>query len=99
MTRRQKIKDIYNDLKDGLRFCELCETKNLNGEVVGYHQGISFSMGWDGRYIYVRNYGQWAVKATQKELEWTLRDVNLDNVVTESEFEKKSGERFFGWGI
>ena len=94
MTRRQKIRDIYNDLKDGLRFCELCETKNLNGEVVGYHQGISFSMGWDGQYIYVRNYGQWAVKATQKEL-----DVNLDNVVTESEFEKKSGERFFGWGI
>ena len=49
--------------------------------------------------IYVRNYGQWAVKATQKELEWVLRDVNLDNVVTESEFEKKSRERFFGWGI
>lgn len=50
MTRRQKIRDIYNDLKDGLRFCELCETENLNGEVVGYHQGLSFSMGWDGRY-------------------------------------------------
>ena len=99
MTRRQKIRDIFNDLKSGLRFCELCETKNLNGEIVGYHQGISFSMSLDDRYIYVRNYGQYAVKATQKELDFVLRDADLNNVVTESEFEKKSGERFFGWGI
>jgi hypothetical protein len=99
MTRRQKIRDIYNDLKGGLRFCELCETKNLSGEIVGYHQGISFSMSWDGRYIYIRDCGLYAVKATQKELDYVLRDVDLNNVVSECEFEKKSGEHFFGWGI
>ncbi len=99
MTKRERIRQIFNELKSGIRFCELLETKNLVGDVVGYHQGKSLSCPWPYNYIYVRNYGQWAHKATLENLTWELRDCNLDKLVTESEFEKKSGEAFFGWGI
>jgi hypothetical protein len=99
MTKRQKIKEIFDGLKADIRYCELVETKNLNGEVIGYHQGLSFSMDFFGRYIYFRNYGQWADKATLKELTRELEDCNLDMIVTEKEFEQKTGKSFFGWGI
>jgi len=99
MTKREKIKQIFNDMKSGLRFCEMLETKNLIGEVIGYHQGKSFSCPWPYNYIYVRNYGQWADRANLQELTRELDDCNLDMIVTESEFEKKSGKSFFGWGI
>ena len=99
MTKREKIRNIFKKLKDGERMCEMIETKNLNGEVVGYHQGLSFSCPWPYNYIYFRNYGQWADRANLQELSYELDGCNLDMIVTESEFEKKSGESFFGCGI
>lgn len=97
MTKRDKIRDIYKELKYGSRMCEIIPTKNVNGEVVGYHQGLSFSC--DDEYIYFCGAGSWAVKASQQRLARELEDCDLDNIVTESEFEKKSGEHFFGWRI
>ena len=99
MTKREKIRNIFNQLKDGEKMCEMIETKNLCGTIVGYHQGKSFSCPWPYNYIYVRNYGQWADKATLQELSRELEDCDLDKIVTEREFVKKSGKEFFGWGI
>lgn len=99
MTKREKIKEIYQKLKSGTRMCELLETKNLNGEIVGYHQGLSFSYDFFGRYIYCRNYGHWAIKASLERFTEELKGCNLEMIVSESEFEKKSGKTFFGWGI
>lgn len=98
MTKREKIRNIFKKLKEGVCMCEMIETKNLCGKVVGYHQGKSFSCPWPYNYIFVRHYGQWADKATISELSWELRDCNLDMIVTDSEFEKKAG-KFFYWGI
>jgi hypothetical protein len=97
MTKREKIKDIYKTLKSGLRMCEMIETKNLSGEVIGFHQGLSFSC--DDEYIYFLGSGSWAVKSSLKKLEFELDGCNLDMIVTESEFEKRSGQKFFGWRI
>ena len=81
------------DLKDGVRMCVVNRHENF------VSQGLSFSCPWPYAYIYFRNYGQWAHKATLENLAYELENVNLSDVVTESEFEKMSGERFFGWGI
>lgn len=103
MTKREYLHMIFEDLKCGLRMCEIIPTKNLSGEVVGYHQGLSFSCDWNGHwsnsYLYFRGAGSWAKKATLQNLAYELEDCELDNIVTESEFEKKSGKNFFGWRI
>lgn len=99
MTKREKIKDIYEKLKSGFRMCEMIPTRNVDGWIVGYHQGLSFSC--DGKYIRFLGAGSWAIKASLKSLTEELRfwGCDLRLIVTESEFEKRSGEKFFGWRI
>lgn len=94
MRRRERIREIMNTLKSGVRMCVVERHENF------FRQGLSLSCPWPYNYLYCRDYGQWAHKATLENLTYELEDVqNLDDVVTESEFEKMSGERFFGWGI
>ena len=93
MKRRERIKEVMNTLKSGVRMCVVDRHKNF------VSQGLSLSCPWPYNYLYCRDYGQWAHKATLENLAYELDGVNLDDVITESEFEKISGERFFGWGI
>lgn len=93
MKRRERIREIMNTLKEGVRMCVVERNENT------ISQGLSFSIPWPYTYLYCRNYGQWAHKATLKNLTYELDGCNLDDVVTESEFKKMSGKDFFGWGI
>jgi hypothetical protein len=97
MTRKEKLREIFSDLKDGLRFCVVERHENF------VSQGKSFSCDWNGHwsnsYIYFRNYGSWAHAATLANLAYELEGVDLNDVITESEYEKLSKERFFGWRI
>ena len=82
-----------NTLKEGIRMCVVERHENF------VSQGLSFSCPWPYTNLYCRNYGQWAHKATLENLANELDGCNLDDVVTEKEFEKMSGKDFFGWGI
>lgn len=82
-----------NTLKEGVRMCVVNRHENF------VSQGLSLSCPWPHTYLYCRDYGQWAHKATLENLTNELDGYNLDDVITESEFEKLSGQRFFGWGI
>lgn len=97
MTRKEKLREIFSDLKDGLRFCVVERYENF------VSQGLSFSCDWNGHwsnsYIYFRNYGSWAKTASLASLTDALEGVDLKNVITESEYEKLSNEKFFGWRI
>ena len=93
MSRRKRIREIMETLKSGVRMCIVERHENF------VSQGLSLSCPWPHTYLYCRNYGHWAHKATLENLTYELDGHNLDDLVTESEFEKMSGERFFGWGI
>ena len=97
MTRKEMLRYIFSELKDGLRFCVVERNENF------VSQGKSFSCDWNGHwsnsYIYFRNYGSWAKAATLANLADELDGVDLNDVITESEYEKLSGEKFFGWRI
>lgn len=75
--------------------CELVEVKDQDGKVVDYRQGLSLHMDCFGRCIYCRNFGQWAVGATIDDLTMQIKDCNLDMMVTQAEFENKTGKSFF----
>lgn len=97
MTRKEKLREIFNDLKDGIRFCVVNRFENF------VSQGLSFSCDWNGHwsnsYIYFLHYGSWAKKATLSSLADALDGVDLNDVITESEYEKLSNDKFFGWRI
>ena len=97
MTRKEMLRYIFSELKDGLRFCVVERHENF------VYQGKSFSCDWNGHwsnsYIYFRNYGSWAKTATLANLADELDGVDLKDVITESEYEKLSKEKFFGWRI
>ena len=97
MNRKERLREIFADLKDGLRFCVVNRYENF------VSQGLSFSCDWNGHwsnsYIYLRNYGSWAKAATLANLADELDGVDLNDVITESEYEKLSNEKFFGWRI
>lgn len=97
MNRKERLREIFSDLKDGLRFCVVERHENF------VSQGLSFSCDWNGHwsnsYIYFRNYGSWAKTASLASLTDALEGVDLKNVITESEYEKLSNEKFFGWRI
>ena len=97
MNRKERLREIFADLKDGLRFCVVERHENF------VSQGLSFSCDWNGHwsnsYIYFRNYGSWAKIASLASLTDALEGVDLKNVITESEYEKLSNEKFFGWRI
>lgn len=97
MTRKEMLRYIFSELKDGLRFCVVERHENF------VSQGKSFSCDWNGHwsnsYIYFRNYGSWAKTATLANLADELEGVDLKDVITESEYEKLSNEKFFGWRI
>jgi len=97
MTRKEMLRYIFSELKGGLRFCVVERHENF------VSQGKSFSCDWNGHwsnsYIYFRNYGSWAKTATLANLADELEGVDLKDVITESEYEKLSNEKFFGWRI
>lgn len=97
MTRKEMLRYIFSELKDGLRFCVIERHENF------VSQGKSFSCDWNGHwsnsYIYFRNYGSWAKTATLANLADELDGVDLKDVITESEYEKLSNEKFFGWRL
>lgn len=93
MTRKEKLHEIFDDLKRGFRFCVYD----------GISQGLSFSCDWNGHWsnsmLYFRHYGSWAKQASLANLADELAEYDLNMVITESEYEKKSGKDFFGWRI
>lgn len=97
MNRKETLRYIFSELKDGIRFCVIERHENF------VSQGLSFSCDWNGHwsnsYIYFRNYGSWAKTASLASLTDALEGVDLKNVITESEYEKLSNEKFFGWRI
>ena len=102
MTKREKLRAIFEELKLGTLLCVAEKRVCPNGKTL-YLQGLSLSCDWCGSwrnsFIRVRHYGGWAVHATLSELERTLEDYNLDDVMSREEFEKKSGEKFFCWAL
>jgi len=97
MTQKEHLRMIFDDLKSGLRMCVINRYENF---VV---QGLSFSCDWNSSwrdsYLYFRGAGSWAKKATLANLADELEGCDLNDVVTESEYERLSGEKFFGWRI
>jgi len=102
MTRREKLRAIFEELKLGTLMCVVEKRVCPNGDIL-YFQGLSMSCYWDGNYrnsiIRVRHYGGWAVRASLNELARTLEGYNLDDVMTKEEFEEKSHEKFFCWAL
>ena len=102
MTKREKLRAIFEELKLGTLMCVAQKHTRYDGSVF-YSQGLSLSCDWCGSwrnsFIHYSHYGFSAVRATLSELAWVLRDCNLDDVISREEFEEKSGEKFFRWGI
>lgn len=102
MTRLEKLRAIFEELKLGTYMCVAEKRVRYDGSVF-YTQGLSLSCYWDGNYrnsiIRVRHYGGWAVRATLKELARTLGGYNLDDVVSAEKFEELSNEKFFYWAL
>ena len=97
MTRKERLHEIFNELKDGTRFCVVNRYENF------VSQGKGISCDWNGHwrnsYIYFNGYGSWAKQATLANLSDELDGVDLKDVVTETEFNKLSGGKFFGWRL
>ena len=90
MTKREKLREIFQRLKDG----EILHVITEKGQT---YQGLSFSM--DESWLRCQHYGFWAHKATMQNLQYELDSTGSYEVESDTDFEKRTGNKFLHWGL